>query len=317
MRHGRVWAGCGSWTRNRSTSTGSASRTPNSGWSRCAARFDPAPSLVVRDGVVVELDGKAVDEFDVIDEFIARYGIDLAVAEEAMALDDETLARMAVDFNVPRAEVVRLIGGTTPAKLARVVALLSPVEMQMAMARMRARRTPSNQAHVTNQLDDPLLIAADAASAVAYGFREVETHGAGARRRAVERRRAADRQPGRHPGRHGAVLDRGGAGAAARPARADQLRRDHLDLRHRAGVRRRRRHPVQQGDPHLRLRLPRAEDAGDQRRRRRGADGCRREVLDPVPGVALRLAGHGRWDPRACRTAASTASAWWPRCPTA
>lgn len=52
---------------------------------------------------------------------------------------------------------------------------MSPVEMQMAMAKMRARRTPSNQAHVTNQLDDPLLIAADAASAVAYGFREVET----------------------------------------------------------------------------------------------------------------------------------------------
>ncbi|MBV5242021.1 propanediol/glycerol family dehydratase large subunit [Mycolicibacterium sp. PAM1] len=137
--------------------------------------YDPAPSLVIRDGVVVELDAKDVVEFDVIDEFIARYGIDLEVAEEAMALDDETLARMVVDINVPRAEVVRLIGGTTPAKLARVVALLSPVEMQMAMAKMRARRTPSNQAHVTNQLDDPLLIAADAASAVAYGFREVET----------------------------------------------------------------------------------------------------------------------------------------------
>ncbi len=136
---------------------------------------DPAPSLVIRGGAVVELDGKQADEFDVIDEFIARYGIDLAVAEEAMALDDTALARMAVDVNVPRAEVVRLIGGTTPAKLARVMAVMSPVEMQMAMTKMRARRTPSNQAHVTNQLDDPLLIAADAASAVAYGFREVET----------------------------------------------------------------------------------------------------------------------------------------------
>src|SRR5258705_13129263 len=92
-----------------------------------------------------------------------------------MTLDDVALARMTVDVNVPRAEVVRLIGGTTPAKLARVVALLTPVEVQMAMSRMRARRTPSNQAHVTNQLDDPLLIAPDAASAVAYGFREVET----------------------------------------------------------------------------------------------------------------------------------------------
>lgn len=136
---------------------------------------DPEPSLVVRDGRVVELDGRPAAEFDVIDEFIARYGIDLTVAEEAMALDDAVLARMAVDVNVPRAEVVRLIGGTTPAKLARVMAVMTPVEMQMAMHKMRARRTPSNQAHVTNQLDDPLLIAADAASAVAYGFREVET----------------------------------------------------------------------------------------------------------------------------------------------
>jgi propanediol dehydratase large subunit len=136
---------------------------------------DPSPSLVIRGGEVVELDGKGAGEFDVIDEFIARYGIDLAVAEEAMALDDVTLARMAVDVDVPRAEVVRLVGGITPAKLARVMAVMTPVEMQMAMAKMRARRTPSNQAHVTNQLDDPLLIAADAASAVAYGFREVET----------------------------------------------------------------------------------------------------------------------------------------------
>lgn len=154
---------------------------PDAGLGLVAMRspHDPSPSLVIQGGdgqrKVVELDGKGVDEFDVIDEFIARYGIDLAVAEEAMALDDVALARMAVDVNVPRAEVVRLIGGTTPAKLARVIALMSPVEMQMAMAKMRARRTPSNQAHVTNQLDDPLLIAADAASAVAYGFREVET----------------------------------------------------------------------------------------------------------------------------------------------
>ncbi|MCG7594608.1 propanediol/glycerol family dehydratase large subunit [Mycobacterium sp. PSTR-4-N] len=148
---------------------------PRLGLAAMSSPHDPSPSLTIRDGEVVELDGKGASEFDVIDEFIARYGIDLAVAEEAMALDDVTLARMAVDINVPRAEVVRLIGGTTPAKLARVIALMSPVEMQMAMAKMRARRTPSNQAHVTNQLDDPLLIAADAASAVAYGFREVET----------------------------------------------------------------------------------------------------------------------------------------------
>ncbi len=71
--------------------------------------------------------------------------------------------------------MVRLVAGTTPAKLARVVAQLKPVEMLMAVSKMRVRRTPSIQAHVTNQLDDPLLLAADAATAVAYGFRELDT----------------------------------------------------------------------------------------------------------------------------------------------
>ena len=40
---------------------------------------------------------------------------------------------------------------------------------------MRARRTPSNQAHVTNLQDNPVLLAADAAEATAYGFTEIET----------------------------------------------------------------------------------------------------------------------------------------------
>jgi propanediol dehydratase large subunit len=63
----------------------------------------------------------------------------------------------------------------TPARLARCLALLRPVELGMAMTKLRARRTPSNQAHVTNRSDDPLLLAADAATAAAFGFREVET----------------------------------------------------------------------------------------------------------------------------------------------
>ncbi len=40
---------------------------------------------------------------------------------------------------------------------------------------MRQRRTPGNQAHVTNAKDDPLQLAADAAVAVALGFDEIET----------------------------------------------------------------------------------------------------------------------------------------------
>ncbi len=142
-----------------------------------ASANDPEPGILVdeRTGAVTELDGTPAADFDLIDAFVAARGIDLAVAEEANALDEVAFARLIVDPNVPRAEVVRLAAGATPEKLARVVALLRPVELQMAVAKMRVRRTPSNQAHVTNRLDDPLLLAADAATAVAYGFREIET----------------------------------------------------------------------------------------------------------------------------------------------
>ena len=136
---------------------------------------DPAPSLEVREGRVVEMDGRRVEDFDTLDTFIATRGIDLSVAAEAMALDDVALARLFLDPAVSRSEVVRLVAGTTPAKLARVVALLRPAELTLTMTKLRARRTPSNQAHVTNRLDDPLLLAADAATAAAFGFREIET----------------------------------------------------------------------------------------------------------------------------------------------
>ncbi len=136
---------------------------------------DPVPSLVVLDGAVTEMDGRAAADFDSLDAMVATHGLDLTVADEVMALPDVALARMFVDPSVSRAEIVRLVAGATPAKLAQVVAMLRPVELGIAMTKMRARRTPSNQAHVTNRLDDPLLLAADAATAAAYGFRELET----------------------------------------------------------------------------------------------------------------------------------------------
>lgn len=154
---------------------GFAERDPSLGLVSFGAPGDPEPSLRILDGRVVEMDGKAVDDFDALDHYIARYGLDLAVAEEAMATSDQQLARMLVDTSVPRAEVVRLCGGLTPAKMSRLMGLLTPVEMQFAITKMRGRRTPANQGHVTNRMDDPLLIAADAASAVAFGFRELET----------------------------------------------------------------------------------------------------------------------------------------------
>ena len=154
---------------------GFAFENPELGLVSLASPGDPEPSLLVRDGRVVELDSRPADEFDVIDEFIARHGLDLGAAGEAMALDDVEIARLMVDPSVPRRSLVELAGGLTPAKLARVVALLQPHELMMAAAKLRARRTPANQAHVTNRLDDPMLLAADAATAAAFGFRELET----------------------------------------------------------------------------------------------------------------------------------------------
>ncbi|MBI3690911.1 MAG: hypothetical protein HY239_09745, partial [Mycolicibacterium aromaticivorans] len=39
---------------------------PTLGLAAMHSPYDPAPSLVVRDGVVVELDGKSASDFDVI-----------------------------------------------------------------------------------------------------------------------------------------------------------------------------------------------------------------------------------------------------------
>ncbi len=155
---------------------GLADADPRLGMVAFDAPCDPEPSLVIgADGTVLEMDSRAATDFDVIDEYVARHGLDLAVAPEAMALADVAFARLVVDPAVPRGEVVRLAAGMTPAKLARGLALLRPVELGMAMTKLRARRTPSNQAHVTNRSDDPLLLAADAATAAAFGFREIET----------------------------------------------------------------------------------------------------------------------------------------------
>ncbi len=154
---------------------GFAEPDPDLGMISHLSPHDPAPSWVVaEDGSVLEMDSTPAASFDTIDEFIVRYAIDHTEAPRSMAMDETDLARMIVDSSVPRERVLRVCAGLTPAKMARVVSMLQPVEIQMAMMKMRARRTPANQAHVTNRLDDPLLIAADAATAVVYGFRELE-----------------------------------------------------------------------------------------------------------------------------------------------
>ncbi|HMM21103.1 MAG TPA: propanediol/glycerol family dehydratase large subunit [Selenomonadales bacterium] len=136
---------------------------------------DPVPSIKIEQGRVVELDGIPRAKMDFIDQFIADYAIDVKKAEKAMAMDNLAIARMLVDVNVPREEIIQVAGGLTPAKIVAVLNTMNVVEMMMALQKMRARKTPSNQCHITNVNDNPVLIAADAAEAAMRGFDEMET----------------------------------------------------------------------------------------------------------------------------------------------
>jgi len=148
---------------------------PENGFSAMNGANDPQPGIEVKDGRIVVMDGVAVADFDMIDMFIARHHLDVDTVVETMGLPPAQIAHMLVDMNVPRTELVKLAHGLTPARLAEVVAQLTAMEITFAYSKMRARKTPGNQGHVTNAKDDPLQLVADAATAVAFGFDEIET----------------------------------------------------------------------------------------------------------------------------------------------
>lgn len=148
---------------------------PEAGMVAMDSAFDPAPSVRVADGLIVEMDGRSRADFDFIDQFIADKAIDVASTEESMALSAQHIARMLVDPGVSRDEVLSVTRGLTPAKLLEVAKAMNIVEIMMGMQKMRARRTPANQAHCTSARDNPLQVVCEAAEAAIRGFAEVET----------------------------------------------------------------------------------------------------------------------------------------------
>lgn len=148
---------------------------PEMGFAAMKSPYDPKPSIKVEDGVITELDGKKKAEFDFLDQFIAEYAINVERAERSMTVPSLDIARMIVDIHVSRKEILELVSGITPSKMVEVINYLNVVEMMMGMQKMRARRTPGNQAHITNLKDDPVQIAADAAEGALRGFAEEET----------------------------------------------------------------------------------------------------------------------------------------------
>ena len=224
---------------------------------------------------------------------------------------------MLVDVDVPRAELVRLARGLTPAKLARVVGLLDPVELMFALKKLRARRDPGNQAHVTNLKESPALLAADAAEAARRGFDELETTVGVARYaplNAIALLVGSQTGPAR---RDDAVRGGGAAQPRAGDPRPRHLRRDALGVRHRAGVRRRRRHAVVEGVPRRGVRLARRQGALHLGHGLGGADGARAGDVDALPRGALRLGRARRRRRRACRTGRSRALRSCSPCPAA
>ena len=148
---------------------------PEMGFVAMKSPYDPKPSVKVENGQIVELDGKKREEFDFLDTFIADYAINLSRTEQSMKIPAVDIARMIVDIHVSRKEVLEVISGITPAKMTEVINELNVVELMMGMQKMRARKKPGNQAHITNLKDDPVQIAADAAEGALRGFAEEET----------------------------------------------------------------------------------------------------------------------------------------------
>ncbi|GMQ59416.1 propanediol/glycerol family dehydratase large subunit [Vallitalea sediminicola] len=148
---------------------------PEKGFIAMNSPLDPKPSVKVTNNIITKMDGKSREEFDFIDQFIADYAIDIELTEEMMVMDSLDIARKLVDIHIKREEIIKIISGLTPAKICEVVGHLNVVEMMMAMQKMRARKLPANQAHITNLKDNPVQIAADAAEGALRGFAEEET----------------------------------------------------------------------------------------------------------------------------------------------
>lgn len=154
---------------------------PEEGFVAMMGPNDPKPSVKVENGKIVEMDGKKREDFDLIDLYIAKYGINIDNVEKVMNMDSTKIARMLVDPNVSRESIIEITSALTPAKAEKIISKLDFGEMIMAIKKMRPRRKPDNQCHVTNTVDNPVQIAADAADAALRGFPEQETTTAVAR----------------------------------------------------------------------------------------------------------------------------------------
>ena len=250
---------------------------------------DPEPELVVEDGVVVRMDGRAAAEFDVIDRFLVAHGLDLEVAAEAMALSDLDVARRLVDVDVPRAEIVRLARGLTPAQARARRGAARPGRADVR-AEEAARPPRARESGARDQPEgEPRAPRSRCRRGGGARLRRARDDGRRRALRAAQRDLAPRRLADRTPGRDDPVRGRGAAQPRARDQRPRHLRGDALGVRHGAGLRRRRRHALVEVVPRRRVRVARSEGALHVGHRLGGADGARAGNVDALPRGALHL----------------------------
>ena len=226
---------------------------------------------MIEDGVVSELDGKPRERFDTLDRFIAAHGIDLEIAPEAMALEDVG-ARAPARRRRRAARRARAAGPRPHAGQARARRRPARPGRDDVRAQAPARPAGTRQPGARDQPQgEPRAARGRRRRGGAARLRRVRDDGGRLALRAAQRDGAARGLADRALRRDDAVRGRGAAQPAARDPGARDLRRDALGLRHRQGLRGRRRHALVEGVPGLGLRQPRRQGAlhlGHRARRR-------------------------------------------------
>ena len=234
-------------------------------------------------------------DFDVIDRFVVAHGLDLDVAGEAMALDDldarahaRRRRRAARGARAPRARPDAGEAGTRDraARSRRADARAQEAARAAGTREPGARHEPEGE---------PRAARGRRGRGGAARLRRDRDDRRRRALRAAERDLAPDRLADRAAGRDDPVRGRGAPQPRAGDPRPRHLRRDAVRLRHRAGLRRRRRHAVVEGVPRRRLRLAGRQGALHLGHGLRGADGPRAGPLDALPRGALpRRGARGR-----------------------
>ena len=214
---------------------------------------DPAPELRVVDGVVTRLDGRDSSEFDVIDRTgsTSRSPVRPWRSRTSASRGCWWTSTCRATSRAPRSRADA--GQAGPRRRdARPGRADDGAEEAARPAR------PRQPGSCDEPEGEPRAAGGGRGGGRQTRVRRARDDGRRRPVRAAQRPRAARRLAGRAPGGDDAVRRRGAPEPRARDPRARHVRRDALRLRHRAGVRRRRRHPVVEGVPRLGLRVARA-----------------------------------------------------------